>query len=152
MRAQSLLRGNQLPCDKASSSDIYTPGGPLLDEKPTFSSLFSSALNLNETTSVNTQKSSEMLPLHSFSESLMDGDGVYLQISNLDQYFDEANLKQYLTNQLKPITPILSLSIETPSIAKIRVPSVQVSTRFLQNLTCHSSKKYFIFSNSTLNK
>lgn len=56
-----------------------------------------------------------------------EDDGVYLQISNLDQWYDETSLKHYLMNQLKPITPILSLTIETPSIAKVKVPSIQVS-------------------------
>lgn len=105
----------------------FKSSGSSLQEKPSFSSLFSSALNLNEGKSSNTQAQPEMVPLNSFSESLMDGDGVYLQISNLDQYYDEANLRHYLMNQLKPITPILSLTIETPSIAKIKVPSVQVN-------------------------
>jgi meiosis arrest female protein 1 len=55
-----------------------------------------------------------------------DDDGIYLQISNLDQWYDETSLRNYLMNQLKPITPILSLTIETPSIAKVKVPSIQV--------------------------
>lgn len=104
----------------------FQPSGNLLQEKPSFSSLFSSALNLNEGKSSNSQAPPEMVALNFFSESLMDGDGVYLQISNLDQYYDELYLRHYLMNQLKPITPILSLTIETPSIAKIKVPSVQV--------------------------
>lgn len=61
------------------------------------------------------------------SDSSNDDDGIYLQISNLDQWYDEASLKHYLMNQLKPITPILSLTIETPSIAKVKVPSMQVN-------------------------
>lgn len=58
--------------------------------------------------------------------AMEDGNGVYLQISNLDQYYDESSLRSYLMNQMKPITPILSLIIETPSIAKVKVPSIQV--------------------------
>jgi hypothetical protein len=92
-------------------------------DKPTFSSFFASSLSLNE------QKNKpEVFPTPSFtSEPHLDGDGIYLQISNLDQYYDEASLRHYLMNQLKPITPILSLTIETPSIAKVKVPSVQVT-------------------------
>jgi hypothetical protein len=87
------------------------------NEKPPFSYLFSSKLNISE----KSPKAPEMLPFHSFSESLMDDDGVYLQISNLDQFYDEANLKHYLMGKLKPITPILCLSIKTPSIARVEV-------------------------------
>lgn len=60
-----------------------------------------------------------------------DDGGVVLQISNLDQWYDEANMRHYLLSQLKPITPILSLIIESPSIAKVKVPSQQVSAIFL---------------------
>lgn len=59
-----------------------------------------------------------------------DDGGVVLQISNLDQWYDEANMRHYLLSQLKPITPILSLIIESPSIAKVKVPSQQVSVFF----------------------
>lgn len=83
-------------------------------DKPSFSSLFTS-------TGQNSNPD-DQFP----SESQADDDGVFLQISNLDQWYDEANLKNYLMSQLKPITPILSLNIETPSIAKVKVPSIQV--------------------------
>lgn len=89
-------------------------------EKPTFSSFFASSLTLND------HQPNRAPDFFASSESLSDGDGIYLQISNLDQYYDEASLRHYLMNQLKPITPILSLTIETPSIAKVKVPSVQV--------------------------
>lgn len=105
-----------------------------------FSSLFnnsSSKTNQNRSSNASTDNSSsssagsfsrqDVLPLcHDLSSSDED-DGVYLQISNLDQWFNETSLKHYLMNQLKPITPILSLTIETPSIAKVKVPSIQVS-------------------------
>lgn len=98
-------------------------------EKPSFSSLFTGNSNPNNN---NIQKSN----LDSFScdssSPSSDDDGVYLQISNLDQWYDETNLRNYLMAQLKPITPILSLSIETPSIAKIKVPSIQVSPKSLE--------------------
>lgn len=86
-------------------------------EKPSFSSLFSN----------NNIQKPPIEPFPSFDSTTLDDDGVYLQISNLDQWYDESNLRSYLTNQLKPITPILSLTIETPSIAKVKVPSIQVS-------------------------
>lgn len=88
-------------------------------EKPSFSSLFTNSCNSNNIQTPNI----DQLPCE--SSSLDDG-GVYLQISNLDQWYDEANLINYLMSQLKPITPILTLNIETPSIAKVKVPSMQV--------------------------
>lgn len=84
--------------------------------KPSFSSLFSESSQPPQ---------SNIEPFLSESQ-VLDDDGVYLQISNLDQWYDEANLRNYLMSQLKPITPILSLNIETPSIAKVKVPSIQV--------------------------
>lgn len=107
---------------QASNSSGFSRGVPAASEKPTFSSLFSDALANN-----NIQKPlfdpfpNEAPPMDD------DVDGVYLQISNLDQWYDEANLRNYLMNQLKPITPILSLVIETPSIAKVKLPSIQVN-------------------------
>lgn len=86
-------------------------------EKPSFSSLFSDS---------NGHRNSDLFHCDSSSPISDDDDGVYLQISNLDQWYDEANLRNYLMTQLKPITPILSLTIETPSIAKVKVPSIQV--------------------------
>lgn len=89
-------------------------------EKPSFSSLFTGSGPRNP----NLNQSIEPFSCENQSP---DDDGIYLQISNLDQWYDEANLRNYLMSQLKPITPILSLSIETPSIAKVRVPSLQVN-------------------------
>jgi meiosis arrest female protein 1 len=139
LRNQSFTtRSQENPTDFHSS-------GSSLQEKPSFSSLFSSALNLNDGKSNNNAQAPDMVPLNSFSESLMDGDGVYLQISNLDQYYDEANLRHYLMNQLKPITPILSLTIETPSIAKIKVPSVQVRRKKIP-INCYDYYNFNFYS------
>lgn len=100
-----------------------------INEKPSFSSLFSSESkdNNNNFSMIQKPPGFESFPIEN---STNDDDGVYLQISNLDQWYDEANLRNYLMNQLKPITPILSLNIETPSIAKVKVPSFQVRTFF----------------------
>lgn len=115
-----------------TSVDLNTTLHSISSEK-SFSSLFDSS-NSNGNKSNNSSGgggSNEFLPLIPVQEidsiHPLDDDGIYLQISNLDQWYDEASLKHYLTNQLKPITPILSLSIETPSIAKIKVPSMQVN-------------------------
>ena len=103
-----------------------------------FSSLFEtsstkgsqSKFSNNSAESSKSFNSSYHQELLAYSNDSSDGDddGIFLQISNLDQYYDENSLKNYLMNQLKPITPILSLTIETPSIAKVKVPSIQVSS------------------------
>ncbi|KFB35273.1 AGAP007823-PA-like protein [Anopheles sinensis] len=59
---------------------------------------------------------------------------VVLQISNLDASIDEHKMHQFLLCQLKPITPVISLTIESPSLAKVKVPSAQVS--FSQTPRC----------------
>lgn len=97
------------------------------DLKPSFSSLFTSHSNNNNNNVIPRSLSFESFPNDSSGN---DDDGIFLQISNLDQWYDEINLRNYLMSQLKPITPILSLTIETPSIAKVKVPSVQVNISF----------------------
>lgn len=104
-----------------------------LNEKPSFSSLFTGN-PINQ--SNNNIQTSSSLDHFSGDSSVNDDDGVYLQISNLDQWYDETNLRNYLMSQLKPITPILSLNIETPSIAKVKVPSAQVKENRIVNSPC----------------
>lgn len=99
----------------------------MMEEKQSFASLFTSHTNLNDHANITTKAIGT--PAVDPHESSNDDDGVYLQISNLDQYYDESSLRHFLMNQLKPITPILSLTIETPSIAKVKVPSVQVRNK-----------------------
>lgn len=108
-----------------SEQSLLNMSSSIASDRPSFSSLFTAG-----------ESSSQPLidafsPPGNCSSSggtfSADDDGVYLQISNLDQWYDESNLRNYLMNQLKPITPILSLSIETPSIAKVKVPSTQVT-------------------------
>lgn len=50
-------------------------------------------------------------------------ESVTLQISNLDPTIEEHNIRHYLFSQLKSITPVMSLIMETPSTAKLKVPS-----------------------------
>lgn len=97
-------------------------------DRPSFSSLFTNECGGPQQQHQKDSFSSSSRPLSPVS-SCNDDEGVFLQISNLDQWYDEANLRNYLMNQLKPITPILSLTIETPSIAKVKVPSIQVRLR-----------------------
>ncbi|XP_055640897.1 meiosis regulator and mRNA stability factor 1 isoform X2 [Toxorhynchites rutilus septentrionalis] len=59
---------------------------------------------------------------------------VVLQISNLDPSIDEHKMHQYLLCQLKSITPVLSLAIESPSLAKVKVPSAQFAKLVVANL------------------
>lgn len=118
----------------SNSNDLNSTMQSAIGEK-SFSSLFEnssskaskSAENSTSGSSNNSFSRHDIAPLSHDTSNNEDDDGVYLQISNLDQWYDEISLKHYLMNQLKPITPILSLTIETPSIAKVKVPSVQVS-------------------------
>lgn len=111
-----------------SEQSLLNMSSSIASDRPSFSSLFtageSSSQPLLDSFSPPDSNSSCSGGGGTFSA---DDDGVYLQISNLDQWYDESNLRNYLMNQLKPITPILSLSIETPSIAKVKVPSTQVT-------------------------
>lgn len=140
-RTNSVFGSNTGKNFNASTELNSTMCSSVTSEK-SFSSLFeqsSSKMNQNNQSNGNSSGSAsnnssscihadETLPINGYAESSSsDDDGIYLQISNLDQWYDETNLKHYLMNQLKPITPILSLTIETPSIAKVKVPSVQVS-------------------------
>lgn len=61
-------------------------------------------------------------------------DSVALQISNLDPGFEEHNIGQYLLSKLKPITPVISLTMETPSVAKIKVPSMEFAKLVVAHL------------------
>jgi len=53
-------------------------------------------------------------------------DAVTLQITNLDYSLDESSLRSFLMNQLKPITPVVSLVFEGISYAKVTVPDLYV--------------------------
>jgi hypothetical protein len=64
-------------------------------------------------------------------------DSVVLQISNLDSTVEETTLRNFLISQLKPITPIISLNFENPSLAKVKVPSQQVSVTSIRNQLRH---------------
>lgn len=66
-------------------------------------------------------------------------EGIVLQISNLDPWYDENSLRHYLLSQLKPITPVLSLIIESPCLAKVTVPSQQ----FAKLVVSHLHRKKF---------
>lgn len=59
---------------------------------------------------------------------------VILQIGNLDPSIDEHKMHQYLLCQLKQITPVISLVIESPSLAKVKVPSTQFAKLVVANL------------------
>lgn len=72
------------------------------------------------------------------AERIQDG-SVVLQISNLDPWYDEQTLRNYLLSQLKPITPVYSLTIEGPNLGKVKVPSQQVNS-------CVYNVKWVFFS------
>ncbi|XP_046812509.1 uncharacterized protein LOC111675277 [Lucilia cuprina] len=61
-------------------------------------------------------------------------DTVTLQITNLDFSMDEASLRNFLLNQLKPITPVVSLTFEGSSYAKVTVPDLYFAKQVVSNL------------------
>lgn len=61
------------------------------------------------------------------STSAPPSDAITLQITNLDYSLDEASLRNFLMNQLKPITPVMSLTFEGSCYAKVTVPDLYVS-------------------------
>lgn len=61
------------------------------------------------------------------STSAPTSDAITLQITNLDYSLDEASLRNFLMNQLKPITPVMSLTFEGSCYAKVTVPDLYVS-------------------------
>lgn len=61
--------------------------------------------------------------------SAQPSDAITLQITNLDYSLDEASLRNFLMNQLKPITPVMSLNFEGSCYAKVTVPDLYVSVR-----------------------
>lgn len=71
-------------------------------------------------------------------------EAVTLQISNLDPTCEEHHVRNYLLSQLKPITPVVSLTMETPSIAKIKVPSNDFAKQVSFNFSCLSFYQIFL--------
>ncbi|XP_013101916.2 meiosis regulator and mRNA stability factor 1 isoform X1 [Stomoxys calcitrans] len=61
-------------------------------------------------------------------------DTVTLQITNLDYSMDEVSLRNFLLNQLKPITPVVSLTFEGSSYAKVTVPDLYFAKQVVSNL------------------
>ncbi|XP_017152641.1 meiosis regulator and mRNA stability factor 1 [Drosophila miranda] len=61
-------------------------------------------------------------------------DAVTLQITNLDYSLDESSLRNFLMNQLKPITPVVSLIFEGSSYAKVTVPDLYFAKQVVSNL------------------
>ncbi|XP_037731709.1 uncharacterized protein LOC119562567 [Drosophila subpulchrella] len=72
---------------------------------------------------------------HSLAKLKEASDAVTLQITNLDYSLDESSLRSFLMNQLKPITPVVSLVFEGSSYAKVTVPDLYCSIDI--PVTCH---------------
>ncbi|XP_011292102.1 meiosis regulator and mRNA stability factor 1 [Musca domestica] len=70
----------------------------------------------------------------SFSTVSDPNDTVTLQITNLDYSMDEVSLRNFLLNQLKPITPVVSLTFEGSSYAKVTVPDLYFAKQVVSNL------------------
>lgn len=127
-----------------SNHDLNSTMHSTVTSEKSFSSLFDTSRQNNQSSKSSSNSSSSnsshsgILCDETSSEAPLlpteDDGGVYLQISNLDQWYDEPGLRHYLMSQLKPITPILLLTIETPSIAKVKVPSIQFAKQVVSHL------------------
>ncbi|XP_070075597.1 meiosis regulator and mRNA stability factor 1 [Drosophila takahashii] len=71
---------------------------------------------------------------HSLAKVSEASDAVTLQITNLDYSLDECSLRSFLMNQLKPITPVVSLVFEGSSYAKVTVPDLYFAKQVVSNL------------------
>ncbi|XP_050745995.1 meiosis regulator and mRNA stability factor 1 isoform X3 [Drosophila biarmipes] len=71
---------------------------------------------------------------HSFGNLSKASDAITLQITNLDYSLDESSLRSFLMNQLKPITPVVSLVFEGSSYAKVTVPDLYFAKQVVSNL------------------
>ncbi|XP_030377881.1 meiosis regulator and mRNA stability factor 1 [Scaptodrosophila lebanonensis] len=71
---------------------------------------------------------------HSYASVTDPNDAVTLQITNLDYSLDETSLRNFLMNQLKPITPVVSLNFEGSSYAKVTVPDLYFAKQVVSNL------------------
>ncbi|KAH8421208.1 hypothetical protein KR009_000157, partial [Drosophila setifemur] len=76
----------------------------------------------------------EEIRVHSFATLTEASDAVTLQITNLDYSLDESSLRSFLINQLKPITPVVSLVFEGSSYAKVTVPDLYFAKQVVSNL------------------
>ncbi|XP_053673768.1 meiosis regulator and mRNA stability factor 1 [Anopheles nili] len=116
----------------SSNSMINTSGGP-----GTCSSLFSSSVSPIPQAPASlppTLNAGVRTTYISSVEQPEQKEMVVLQISNLDASIEEHKMHQFLMCQLKPITPVLALTIESPSLAKVKVPSAQCAKQVVANL------------------
>ncbi|ALC40415.1 CG17018 [Drosophila busckii] len=88
--------------------------------------------SLNCSTSNSTADSSQAG--HTFGSVTDPSNAVTLQITNLDYSLDESSLRNFLLNQLKPITPVVSLSFEGSSYVKVTVPDLYFAKQVVANL------------------
>lgn len=135
--------------DNSFEDSRYTPyGDPSKMSSTTTSkekgvekfSMNSTVTNLSYSDAVKRIVENQKKPERKISSSVLEcKDSVTLQICNLDSNCDEQMLRQYLLGQLKSITPILSLTIESPSTAKLKVPSLA----FAKQVVAHMHRKKF---------
>ncbi|KAH8269879.1 hypothetical protein KR026_009584, partial [Drosophila bipectinata] len=71
---------------------------------------------------------------HCFASVKDVRDTVTLQITNLDYSLDESSLRSFLLNQLKPITPVVSLVFEGSAYAKVTVPDLYFAKQVVSNM------------------
>lgn len=105
------------------------------------SATLSQNLSYSDAVKRNVDRKGGKKELPSYSSSTLPNckDSVMLQICNLDSNCEEPILRQYLLGQLKSITPVLSLTIESPTMAKLKVPSMS----FAKQVVSHLHRKKF---------
>lgn len=95
--------------------------------------------SVNNSIKVNNSLNSSLPNFNFLTSTLNNNSGndaqtVTLQIGNLDLSLDENAIRHYLMSQLKPITPIIALTFEGSSSAKIKVPSSQYAKLVVAHL------------------
>lgn len=129
---KKILNDSRIGLSNATAINYKTVNSNGLNKSATSNKILGKTLN---TITPNTS-ASNIYPSTSYEGNMPAGldanmNAVTLQITNLDFTMSESTLKNFLHNQLKPITPIVSLTIEGNSYAKVTVPDLNVR-RFSQ--------------------
>lgn len=135
------INGGGGTANKSLNSSLNSSGSDSGKNTTFYSSSSSgSSSNISQCSNSSTNSSSGAGSSYNYSyggamqSSVDQKEMVVLQISNLDPSIEEHKMHQYLLCQLKSITPVLSLTIESPSLAKVKVPSTQFAKLVVANL------------------
>ncbi|XP_030240861.1 meiosis regulator and mRNA stability factor 1 isoform X1 [Drosophila navojoa] len=119
----------------ATTADYGYGNGLINTMAPSMAPMSCSGASTMSTNSCASSSNSESsTPAHTFASVTDPSDAVTLQITNLDYSLDETSLRNFLMNQLKPITPVVSLNFEASSYAKVTVPDLYFAKQVVSNL------------------